>query len=213
VTTDRGRYAGQTVVAVGAHPDDVEVGMGGTVARLARGGAQVVIVALCSPADPETRAAEARQAASILGADCRLAFDQAACRIEDIKSYELVQRLDALVKELEPVALFSHGRSDHHRDHLLTFEACRAVQRLRFMDFYCYYPAACRPTPVNFSAQAYVDITETVEDKLLAIAAHRSQFEQRGLDLGFQRDLARYYGRLSGTTYAEAHEIIHCRLG
>ena len=53
------RYAGRTVVAVGAHPDDVELGIGGTLAALSEGGARVVM-AICSvPVNLETRYAEA----------------------------------------------------------------------------------------------------------------------------------------------------------
>lgn len=206
------RYAGATVLAVGAHPDDVEVGMGGTVAHLSQAGARVVIVALCVPSNLETRLAEAAHSASILGAESLVAFERECSRVEDHKSHELVGRLDALVKELAPAALFSHGRSDHHRDHQIAFEACRAAQRLRFMDFFSYYPAACRPSPTSFTPQAYVDVTDTLDDKLLAIQAHESQFRSRGLDVSFQRDLARYYGQLSGTAYAEAFELVHARL-
>jgi LmbE family N-acetylglucosaminyl deacetylase len=171
-----------------------------------------VIAALCVPAELETRVDEAGRAAGILGAESVVVFDGGCSRVEDVKSHELVRRLDALVVRLGPAAMFSHGRADHHRDHLLTFDACRAAQRLRFMDFFCYYPAACRPTPVAFCPQAYVDVTDTLDTKLLAIEAHESQFKKRGLDVAFQRDLARYYGSLSGTTYAEGLEVVQTRV-
>ena len=53
------RYAGSTVLAIGAHPDDLELGLGGTLARLARGGARVVMAVVSIPADYATRRGEA----------------------------------------------------------------------------------------------------------------------------------------------------------
>ena len=57
------RYAGQTVVAIGAHPDDLEIGIGGTLARLQRVGARVIMVVASIPKDFEIRLAEARRGA------------------------------------------------------------------------------------------------------------------------------------------------------
>lgn len=206
------RYAGQTVLAVGAHPDDVELGMGGTVARLRRGGARVVIMAASCPSDYERRTGEAREAAQILGAEFRLLINHGPQRLEDVKSYELVKRMDEIVKEYQPAAMFTHGPADFHRDHLLTYEAAMSAQRVRFLDFFCYYPTSCRPAQVGFKPQVYVDITETMDLKMDAINAHSSQFSGRGLAADFHRDLARSYGRMLGTVYAEGLEVVRMKL-
>ena len=54
------RYAGKTVVAIGAHPDDLEIGIGGTLAKLQRCGARVVMVIASIPKDFDVRIAEAK---------------------------------------------------------------------------------------------------------------------------------------------------------
>jgi LmbE family N-acetylglucosaminyl deacetylase len=128
-------------------------------------------------------------------------------RIEDLRGYELVAMLDREVKELAPAAMLTHGPSEFHRDHVLVHEACVSSQRLRYFDFFSYPPNFCRPVPVPFHPRAYVDITDTIETKLRAIAAHQSQFKCRGLGIDIYRDIARLNGRMVGVQYAEGLEV------
>ena len=53
------RYAGTTVLAIGAHPDDLEIGIGGTLAKLRKEGANVIMCVASIPKDYEVRLAEA----------------------------------------------------------------------------------------------------------------------------------------------------------
>jgi LmbE family N-acetylglucosaminyl deacetylase len=201
------RYAGRTVLAVGAHADDVELAVGGTLARLRRAGARVVMAVVSLPGDYRQRMDEAEQAAKILGCELRVLMGDATRRIEDLKSYELVAMIDREVKELAPAAMLTHGPSEFHRDHVLVHEACVSSQRLRYFDFFSYPPNFCRPVPVPFHPRAYVDITDTIETKLRAIAAHQSQFKCRGLGIDIYRDIARLNGRMVGVQYAEGLEV------
>lgn len=201
------RYTGRTVVALGAHPDDLELGIGGTLAALSRGGARVVM-AICSvPSDYETRCAEAKAAADILGCELRLLMEGGCRRIEDLKTYQLVGMLDDLVRELAPAALLAHGPGDFHRDHVAVYHAAMSTQRLSQFDFYSYVPTMCRPVPVPFQPRAYIDISHTIGAKLAAIAAHPSQFSGRGISYELYRDIARLNGTLCGVQYAEGLDI------
>jgi LmbE family N-acetylglucosaminyl deacetylase len=201
------RYAGRTVVAVGAHADDVELAVGGTIARLRRAGARVVMVVLSLPGDARIRRREAEQAADILGGELRVLMEDGKRRIEDLKSYELVAMIDREVRELEPAAMLTHGASEFHRDHVLVHEACVSSQRLRYFDFFTYQPNFCRPVPVAFHPKAYVDITDTIETKMRAIEMHQSQFKYRGLGTDIYRDIARMNGRMVGVQYAEGLDV------
>ena len=69
------RYSGQTVLAVGAHADDVELAVGGTMARLRRAGARVVMAVVSLPGDYKMRLREAEHAASILGCELRILME------------------------------------------------------------------------------------------------------------------------------------------
>lgn len=201
------RYAGRTVVALGAHPDDIELGIGGTVAALARGGARVVMAVCSIPADYEIRRKEAQAAAAVLGCELRFLMDGGCHRIEDLKTYQLVGLLDALVRELSPAALLTHGPSDFHRDHVAVYQAAVSTQRLGQFDFYSYLPTMCRPVPVSFQPRAYIDISQTIDRKIQAIAAHSSQFGHRGVTFDLYRDIARVNGRLCGVEYAEGLDV------
>jgi LmbE family N-acetylglucosaminyl deacetylase len=206
------RYSGKTVLVIGAHPDDIEIGIGGTVAQLKKSGAHVVMAVGCIPNQYEKRVAEAQRAADILGGELRFLFNHGCSRIEDVKTYEIVKKIDDLVMELKPAALISHGSADFHKDHQVMYNACLASQRLQFLDFFCYYPTACRPVPVKFHPHAYVDISDTLETKMAALNAHNTQFLDRGLETDFIRDIAREQGRMAGVPYAEALEVVRMLL-
>lgn len=206
------RYIGQTVLAVGAHPDDLELGVGGILARLSRQGTKVVMLVVCVPHHLKERIAEAQAAAAVLGAEIRFLYADTEMRVEDIKTYELVERIDQIVRQLDPAAVLSHSFTNFHKDHILVHNACLAAQRLHFFDFYCYYPTSCHPVSVPFRPQAYVDVTETMDIKMDAINRHTTQFSCKGLTTDHYRDVAREYGRLAGVEYAEGLEVVRLRL-
>lgn len=206
------KYAGRAVLAIGAHPDDLEIGMGGTLARLSDEGARVVMVVVCVPSDLERRKVEAERAADILGCDLQFLLPEACRRVEDLKTYELVGLLDKLVERHKPAAIVSHALNNYHKDHALVYNACLAAQRLSFHDFFCYYPTSCHPVQVPFFPQAFVDISGTIERKMRAIESHASQFSQRGLETAHFRLSAREYGRLAGVEYAEGLEVVRMML-
>jgi N-acetylglucosamine malate deacetylase 1 len=207
------RYAGKNVLAVGAHPDDLELGVGGTLAKLAKSGSKVTMVIVCVPNNLDSRVAEAGKAAEILGCELKVLYTDKTQRVEDIKTYELVAHLDGLVREHDPAVVISHSENNFHKDHILTHHACQAAQRLHFFDFLTFYPTSCHPVSVPFHPQAYVDITDVIDDKMKAIDQHTTQFTCKGLTTNHYRDVAREYGRVAGSEYAEGLEVVRLKLG
>ena len=201
------RYAGRTVLAIGAHPDDLEIGIGGTLAKLVKEGARVVMVIASVPKDFDVRMAEAKRGAEILGCELRLLLDGGPQRLEDVKTCDLVGMLDSVIRENEPAAVLTHSNADFHNDHLLIYNACLPTQRLRYFDFFSYHPTNCRPVPVAFHPRAYVDVSETIDAKMHAITAHASQFGGRGLDTEMYREFAHMQGRMIGVPYAEGLDV------
>lgn len=206
------KYAGATVLGVGAHPDDLELGVGGTLARLTAAGARVVMAVVSIPNNRKSRIREAREAADILGGEVRFLNQARTMRVEDLKSHELVSMMDALVKELRPAALFTHCFPNLHTDHRLVHEACMASQRLGYFDTFCYSPTSCHSINVAFNPHAYIDISDVIDEKMKAIRAHSSQFERRGLRTDQYREASNRVGQLVGVEYAEGLEVVRLRL-
>lgn len=206
------QYAGKTVLAVGAHPDDIELGAGGTMARLSRSGARVVMAILSIPNNLESRRAEARRAAEILGCEARFLKSDRCSRVEDMKNHELVGMIDGLVKDLAPAAMFTHCQANLHVDHRLAYEACMASQRLRYFDIFCYSPTSCYSINIAFRPHIYINISDVIEKKMAAIRTHSSQFDQRQLKIDHYREASTQTGRLVGVDYAEGLEVVRMKL-
>lgn len=207
------KYQGKKILVVGAHPDDIELGAGGTVARLSADGADVRMVVVCTPNNLKARMDEGRKAAEILGAKVEYLFPEREMRVEDLKSYELIQRIDQLVRDIDPAVVITHAASNFHHDHVLVYKACVAAQRLHFFDMLCFYPNSCHPVTTQFHPQAYIDISKTIDRKMAAIHQHTTQFTCRGLTTDHYVGVAREYGRLAGVEYAEGLEISRLNLG
>ncbi|UPT75139.1 MAG: PIG-L family deacetylase [Elusimicrobiota bacterium] len=206
------KYAGQTVVAVGAHPDDLELGLGGTLKRLSDAGARVVMAVVSIPSDRESRIKEANAAARILGGETHFLTPDRTMRVEDLKNHELVGMMDGLVKQYEPAALFTHSLANLHKDHKLVHEACMSSQRLRYFDLFCYPPTSCHAINVQFNAHAYIDISPVIDAKMRAIRMHSTQFARRGLKTDHYREASSRVGQIVGVPYAESLEIVRMRL-
>jgi LmbE family N-acetylglucosaminyl deacetylase len=214
-SADRGlfsKYSGCTVLGIGAHPDDLELGAGGTLARLSRAGARVIMVVVSIPSNLERRQQEARRAADILGCEVRFLNSRRCLRVEDFKTHELVGMIDGLINELTPDALLTHCLANFHVDHKLVYNACIASQRLHYFDLFCYGPTSVLPVNINFSPQMYIDITSTIKQKMDAIKAHGTQFKERHLGTEHYLETANRAGRLIGVDYAEGLEIIRMKV-
>lgn len=197
------------VVAFGAHPDDVEIGVGGTLAKCAARGAEVTILVLTSFPDnvEDARWGEAERAAAALGADLELLDVPAEERSFD---RALVNRLDDLLDWYDPDAVFTHWLHDSHQDHVALTRGVLAATRKNRRSVYMYEPMT--PGGIvaeSFDPQLYVDVSGTVDRKFAALRAHESQVAKHGDDwLDGIEGRSRFRGFQIGTTHAEAFEVV-----
>jgi len=198
------------VLAFGAHPDDLEVGAGGLLARLVDEGAEVTMVITCIPHDVDRRREEAHAGAATIGAKLRFACDAKPCRVEDTPMHELVRRYDQLVADTRPDLVITHSANDLHWDHGLVHRATISALRRAPCDLLAYLSSPEMNAQSRAIGQCFADISKTIETKIAAIGAHASQVPK--LDLDSSRDLARAMGRISGVQYAEAYEVLRMRI-
>lgn len=174
------------ILAVGAHPDDVELGCGGTLALLARAGRSVGILDLTrgeagTRGTPETRAAEAAEAARLLGARFRDGLDLGDGNLKTDRAAEL--EVIEVVRRRRPRLVFAPLPNDRHPDHvragrLVTDAAFYAGLRALETGLPPHRPQQVVYFPSTFLAEPtfLVDVTGTLDVKLAAVRAFRSQF-------------------------------------
>jgi len=201
---------GGRVLAFGAHPDDLEVGAGGLLARLAAEGADVTLAVVSIPGNAETRRAEAYAGADVLDADLFILYEEKPCRVEDIPMHELVRRFDNIVGDVRPDLVITHSANDLHWDHSLVNRATVSALRRTPCDLLAFLSSPEMNAQARAIGQCFADITKTMDTKIRAISAHGSQVPK--LDLESSRDLARAMGRISGYAYAEAYEVLRVRI-
>jgi N-acetylglucosamine malate deacetylase 1 len=206
-------HAGSTtrVLAFGAHPDDLEVGAGGLLARLAQQGAQVLLGVISLPTLLAERTAEALKGAAILGAKVAILNPERRCRVEDIPMHQLVAQMDMLVNDVRPDLVVTHSANDLHWDHGLVHRATVSSLRRWPCNLLAYVSSYEMNAQVSTRTigQCFADITDTIDKKIEAISAHDTQLAK--MDIESTRDLARAMGRLAGVQYAEAYEVLRLR--
>jgi len=195
------------IIVFSPHPDDAEVLMGGTIAKYAQNGHDVLIVVVTIPNQEEKRREESRDAAVILGA--RLS-------ILDLNPYklmfnrELVEIFDKVIKDFPPDIIYTSWIYDSHQDHITVSKATIAAARKNACSLYMYEQALPSGlTPYAFRAQAFVDISDTIELKIKSVSAHKSQVQSFS-EQWIQGIIAKatYMGFQINVKYAEAFEIV-----
>ena len=191
-----------SVLAVGAHPDDVEIGAGGTLLAHKRQGDAVAILTLSHGArtgGQAARAGESRRAAEIIGAD--LYLDE----LKDARIEETIAAVARVVAQVRPTVIYTHSLHDVHQDHRNTHRAVMAAVR-EAGRVYCFQSPSAT---VDFRPCRFVAVDSDIERKLEAIGAFASETPIRAyLDEDLIRSTARYWSRFGDSGYAEAFEVI-----
>ena len=193
------------IVAVGAHPDDVEVGCGGALARHKAQGDAVVILTMTrgtAGGCRVKRTLEAYEAASLAGAelvlgdlpDTRLSCDPEAIAI-----------IEEVIQRTQPSVVYTHSAHDNHQDHravhAATLVAARRVPRV-----FAYQSPSCT---VDFRPNLFVDIEPFLDHKLRLVDVFASQTVKCPyLEAELLVAMARYWGRLAGCRMVEAMEVL-----
>jgi len=228
-------YIPQSVLAVAAHPDDLEFTNVGTLALWAQAGARIVY-ALCTSGDvgidepgmtrekaTQIREAESREAARIAGA-AEVAFLREPDGLLQ-PTLELRKKLVRLIRQHrpevvmcgDPIALWSSGDYINHPDHRAAAQAAldavfpAAGQPHLFQEFEQEGLKAHKVRKVYAStwegSSTYIDITNTIETKIAALRAHKSQLKDWD-PAPMLKEWAADTAKDQGMTYAESYRVI-----
>jgi bacillithiol biosynthesis deacetylase BshB1 len=212
------------VLAIGAHPDDVEMICGGTLAKLIARGRKVAIIDMTrgemgTRGTVETRAAEAKAAGETLGICERINLDLGDGRMENTEAGRIA--VIEQIRRLRPKLVISHYWDDLHPDHAATGHI---VKDTMYPAGFANYPAAGDPFRPNeylffmahfpFEPSFIVDITGYHERKMESVNCYRSQLHNDKVDgletwisqPSFLKRLearARHYGAMIYTEFGE----------
>ncbi|MGH1565363.1 response regulator [Mumia sp. DW29H23] len=201
----RRRARGRSVVlAVGAHPDDVEIGIGATLAAHAAAGDRVVILTLSRGAvggEVAARHEEALAAAAVIGA--RLVHLDFADTVLD-PAAGVITAIEEVVGEVRPDRVYTHSAHDRHQDHRAVHEAVQVAAR-SVAGLWCFQSPSCT---VEFRPNRFIDVGGFVETKLRMLAAYASQQHRDYMQPDLVRATARYWSRFSPAREVEPLETI-----
>jgi DNA-binding response OmpR family regulator len=195
----------ERVLAIGAHPDDVEIGAGGALLVHAAQADEVTVLTMSAGAtggDPARRQEESVRAAALLDARLYLGELPDTAIPEGRPTIDVVEEVVAAVR---PTIVYVHSSHDHHQDHRAVHSAAMIATR-RVGRVYGYRSPSAT---VDFRPTRFVDVGSVMSRKIALLAAFASQIGQRDY---LAEDLliaqARVHGTATGTTYAEPLEVL-----
>ena len=199
-------FASKVVLAVGAHPDDIELGCGGTLYKAVQAEAQVIALYMTrggKTTDTNVRMRESTEAMNVLGVK-EIHFENFPdTEIPD--SFEAVNCLEQYAIKYQPDIVLTHSINDTHQDHRtigwLAMSSFRNIPKILAFETPRVRPAAFLPT-------YFVNITGCVDKKWEALRCHVSQKEKRYLAYESTVNLASFRGSQVGVEAAEAFEIV-----
>jgi LmbE family N-acetylglucosaminyl deacetylase len=202
----------KSILVFGAHPDDLEIGMGGTIAKLSAMGYEVQPIIATLPNFVKSDTKEGRKTESVLSAKvmgCKPPVFLDLSLEEMIFGRKFISLIDSLVTKYKPDSVFTQWYGDSHQDHqILTksvISACRDQNNL-FM-YETTIPGGI--TENSFRPQLFVDISDTLDTKKNALECFESQFVRCG-EIWIPAIIGRcsYRGYQINSKYAEAFEVV-----
>lgn len=199
--TDRDAAVPPVACFVGPHPDDVEIGAGGTAAKLVAAGWTVhVVIITTHPKFGQIRKKEALCAADALGvARSNVHFlGYPDGRLAKVPGEKLKNSLYRLLQRFDPALVFGPCSDDRHEDHACIYRALAVAARTRgILHYYVLHHIEIAHAP----ARVGVLVDEQLEQKRRAYRCHRSEHERGSLsEARFQR-LVDFGSRIDGRVY------------
>ena len=193
-----------SVLAVGAHPDDIEAGCAGTLALHKSNGAKVYLLVLSrgeASGDPESKELACKKSAELLGVDEIFFGGLRDTKIHD--GIETILVIEKIVDKVNPDMVYAHTFKDTHQDHrnsaYATLSAARRCKQILMYE--------TPNTLKEFFPQVFTDIEKTFDVKKKALQLFGRESERFWLAAKAIEGLAVFRGFQAGVRVAEAFEV------
>ncbi len=159
------------ILAIGAHPDDIEYGCGGFLLKAVSLGHKIYLCVITKGGqggDPKVRGEEQKRAAKLLKAERLFWGNLPDTRLSAVSG--LIPKIEGVIAKVKPDEVYVNYYEDTHQDHQIvsraTISATRYIKNVLFYEDY---------TTVNFEPNFFVDIEEHLEKKIELLRCHGSQ--------------------------------------
>lgn len=196
------------ILAIGAHPDDIEFGCGGTLIKYAQEEHDVFLLVLTEGGfggEPKTRRREQEEAARFIGA--RKPIWGNFRDTELVNNRQLIHKIDKTVTKVRPDIVFLNYPEDVHQDHRAASSA--GVSATRYVKEVLFYEV---PTTQHFEPDIFVDIRDALDKKLRLLKKHYSQVHRTKVEsltiLESVQSCANFRGYQGRVKYAEGFKAL-----
>jgi LmbE family N-acetylglucosaminyl deacetylase len=198
-------HAGR-VLAIGAHPDDIEIAAGASLARFHDRGYQICGIVMTrgeKGGKADTRPLEAKNGATFMGLDQIDLHNFSDTRlVED--GVKMTQAIEAQIRSFQPDIIFTHSPHDLHQDHQAVYEATlRAARNLR-TTILCYESPSVTQ---DFHPTYFIDACGYVDVKIEAVRQHWDQRSKAYMKADHVRSKLAFRGGQAKIEYAEGFEV------
>ncbi len=219
------------ILIISPHADDETLGVGGTIARRAEEGHEVIVAVMTGHGEKkhplwpketwDVVREEAKKAHKILGVSETLFFELPAVLIPDQPVYETNKVVFDVINEIKPDVLYLPFLFDLHKDHRELVYSCNVAWRpvtsagVNLKEIYMYETLSethwnIQPQEAGFSPNVWIDISNFIERKIMALQCFKSQMQEfpgpRSLEA--VKALATWRGTTVGMPAAEAFILV-----
>lgn len=213
----------KSIMAIGAHPDDIEFGCSGTLLKHIDNGDKVVYVCMTSSQSTDGVTKKVLRTSKELTSEVHCATQLMKIPEDRVRflpftdlhvpfDFQSVSKLDELIQRYKVDTIYTHWAGDSNQDHIATFKATMAAARY-VPNVFCYEQIPVpRHTENEMKINYYNDISNYIYDKIEIAKCHQSQikkYKKAGFDVPHRlKVLAEFRGIQANCDYAEGFHLI-----
>ncbi len=205
IVIERKTCAGR-VLAIGAHPDDIEIAAGAALAKMRDAGYLIQGLVLTGGergGRAEVRPGEARRGGEFLGLEAVSVENYSDTRLES-EAADVTDSIEAMVNHFRPDIIFTHSAHDLHQDHRTVYEATLRATRSTPVTILCYESPSVTD---EFRPTYFMDVCQYAEVKIHAMREHWDQREKPYMKEAVVRGKLAFRGAQAKVDYAEGFEV------